>query len=227
MSASHNVWYHLRGLEPLSLCDWPGHPCATLFLGDCNLRCPTCHNAELAWDMTSLEQIPGQVVRSFLKERAGWIHGVTVTGGEPTCVPGLGELLYMIAQLGLPAKVDTNGMRPDVVADVLEHGLAAQFAVDVKGPYHKYDQLTGGCVSPAVAELNLGEIFALARQAPGAFYFRLTRVPCLTDEDVETARGYLPPGFELTIQEYVPPRRRSDAKPDHETRRQVGDLVHG
>ena len=39
----------VRGLERLSLCDWPGRMSAVLFFGGCNLRCPTCHNAELAW----------------------------------------------------------------------------------------------------------------------------------------------------------------------------------
>jgi pyruvate formate lyase activating enzyme len=227
MNAEHNVWHHLRGLEPSSLCDWPGHPCSTLFLGSCNLKCPTCHNQRLAWDMESLERVPAAWAKSFLAERAGWIHGVTITGGEPTFVPGLGELLYELKRLGLPAKVDTNGMLPEVVLDILEQGLATQFAVDVKGPYGKYPQLTGGCVSEAVARFNLEEIFALAEQRPEAFYFRLTRVPCLTDADVQTARGYLPAGFELKIQKYVAPTRRAHATPDHETRRKAGDLVHG
>ena len=47
-------WNHLRGLTPLSLCDWPGRPCCVVFLGGYNLRCPSCHNADLAWNMTSL-----------------------------------------------------------------------------------------------------------------------------------------------------------------------------
>lgn len=225
MSATTNVWHYLRGLEPYSLCDWPGHPCATLFLGSCNLRCPTCHNHALAWNMQELEQVPAAAAKSFLAERAGWIHGVTITGGEPTFVPGLGELLWELKRLNLPVKLDTNGMLPEVVRDVLDQGLAEQVAVDVKGPYHKYDQLTGGGVASAVAELNLGEIFAMARKQPEAFYFRLTRVPCLTDEDVETARGYLPAGFKLKIQDYVPPRRREHAQSDHEARRPVGNLV--
>ncbi|MBU1247544.1 MAG: radical SAM protein, partial [Proteobacteria bacterium] len=124
MFATKNVWHHLRGLEPYSLCDWPGHPCTTLFLGSCNLRCPTCHNHVLAWDMLALEQMPAVACKSFLAERAAWIHGVTITGGEPTFVPGLGELLWMIKGLGLPVKLDTNGMLPDVVRDVLEQDLA-------------------------------------------------------------------------------------------------------
>lgn len=226
MKATENVWHYLRGLEPFSLCDWPGHPCTTLFLGSCNLKCPTCHNHVLAWNMEALEQLPAAAAKAFLAERAGWISGVTITGGEPTFVPGIGELLWMIKRLNLPVKLDTNGMLPEVVHDVLEQGLAKQFAVDVKGPYHKYEQLTGGCVSSAVAQVNLEEIFSMARLNPEAFYFRLTKVPALTDEDVETARGYLPAGFELTIQDYVPPRRRENAESDYETGRKVGDLVN-
>ncbi len=112
MSTTQNVWHYLRGLEPFSLCDWPGHPCSTLFLGSCNLRCPTCHNHILAWGMDELELVPAATAKAFLAERAKWIHGVTITGGEPTFVPGLGELLWEIKQLNLPVKLDTNGMLP-------------------------------------------------------------------------------------------------------------------
>ena len=42
-------WSRLRGIQPLSLCDWPGHTSCVLFLGGCNLRCPTCHNMDMAF----------------------------------------------------------------------------------------------------------------------------------------------------------------------------------
>ena len=215
----------MRGLEPLSLCDWPGRPCAVIFLGGCNLRCPTCHNFELAWTMERLPVVPDWKVRVFLAERRRWLMGVTVTGGEPTMAPGLGELLWELNKLELPVKLDSNGMRPDVVAELLDQGLVHTFAVDVKGPYAKYPALTGNAVDEALARANMERIFALAESRPESFYFRLTRVPGLTDDDVRQARGYLPEGFSLTIQDYVPPRR-TYAEADHEERRPVGDVVH-
>ena len=226
MNEPAGVWKYVRGIERFSLCDWPGNPCAVIFLGGCNLRCPTCHNADLAWDMESLPVIPHYKLKVALAERARWLSGVTVTGGEPTTVPGLGELLYEIKKLGLPVKVDTNGMRPRVVADLLRYGLADRLAVDVKGPFHKYRKLTGNGVTNEQARENMGNIFAMARQHPDSFYFRTTLVPELTDTDVDIARSYLPPGFDLILQDYVPPRRMTNALSDHEERRPAGNVVN-
>jgi pyruvate formate lyase activating enzyme len=227
MDKPSGVWNYVRGFENLSLCDWPGRSTCILFLGGCNLRCPTCHNFELAWDMHSLPPVEARDIKAYLRDRAGWLDGVTITGGEPTIVPGVGELLYEVKKSGLPIKMDTNGMRPDVVHDLLQYKLVDVFAVDVKGPYEKYPALTGNAVSEIAAKANLERIFAMAETAPEAFYFRLTGVPGLTQEDIDTARSYLPLNLELKIQQYVPPRRKTEnAKPDNEKRRQVGDVVN-
>ncbi|CCH50053.1 anaerobic ribonucleoside-triphosphate reductase activating protein [Pseudodesulfovibrio piezophilus] len=226
MNEPAGVWEYVRGFENLSLCDWPGRATCIIFLGGCNLRCPTCHNHQLAWDMQSLPVIDHAHIKSYLRDRAGWLDGVTVTGGEPTQIHGVGELLYEIKRFGLPVKVDTNGMRPDIVKDLLHCKLADVFAVDVKGPYGKYPALTGQAVSEIAARHNLERIFEMAASLPDAFYFRTTRVPGLTDGDMEIAQSYLPPEFELKIQQYVPPRRTPEhAQPDNETRRQIGDVV--
>lgn len=227
MNEPKGVWKYVRGFENLSLCDWPGRSTCIVFLGGCNLRCPTCHNHQLAWDMHSLPIIDHNHIKAYLRNRSGWLDGVTVTGGEPTIVDGLGELLYELKKSGLPVKVDTNGMRPEVVKDLLHFKLADVFAVDVKGPYAKYPALTGNAVSEIAAQANLERIFELALAKPEAFYFRTTRVPGLTEDDLGTAQDYLPLEYELKIQEYVPPRRTPEhAQPNHEERRPVGDVVY-
>jgi len=221
---TQSAWNHLRGLEPLSLCDWPGRPCAVVFLGGCNLRCPTCHNAELAWNMESLPVLPQASLRAFLAKRSRWLSGVTVTGGEPTAVPGIGAILHEISLSGQPIKVDTNGMLPEAVELMLAEGLVSQFFVDVKGPFEKYPALTGGAVSEYDARRNLSRMFALAEAWPGTFLFRTTLVPLLTTEDVAAVRGMLPAGFSLTTQDYKPPRS-PHAHTDSEARRTAGNLV--
>ena len=37
----------IKGIQKLTLLDYPGRLAATVFLGGCNLRCPFCHNASL------------------------------------------------------------------------------------------------------------------------------------------------------------------------------------
>ncbi len=213
-----SAWRHLRGLTPLSLCDWPGRPCCVVFLGGCNLRCPGCHNQGLAWDMESLPLLPLARLKAFLTGRARWLSGVTVSGGEPTNVPGIGMILHEISTAGLPIKLDTNAMRPDVVEALLSEGLVEVFSVDVKGPFGLYPALSGGAVSEHDARRNLSRIFALAEARPGAFSFRTTLVPQLSEDDIVTVRGLLPAGFTLATQEYQTPRR-PHALTDPEARR--------
>ncbi|WP_034602799.1 anaerobic ribonucleoside-triphosphate reductase activating protein, partial [Maridesulfovibrio frigidus] len=208
MSNKSAGWNHIRGLEPLSLCDWPGKASCVLFLGGCNLYCPTCHNFDLAWHMEKLPVISRNDIKIFLRNRAKWLDGITITGGEPTTVPNLGEILLEINNVSkLPIKLDSNGMLPEILEEILEQGLVEKFAIDVKGPYDKYPALTGQGVTADFAQKSLERVFEIAKANPDAFYFRLTKVPLLSDEDVETARGYLPDSFDLTIQAYIPPRR--------------------
>ena len=219
-------WNRLRGVEAMSMCDWPGRASCVLFLGGCNLHCPTCHNFELAWSMEALPRVSRMGVLSLLRDRKTWLDGITITGGEPTTVPGLHALLEDVRSAGLPVKMDTNGMRPDVAGDLLASGLVDVFAVDVKGPWSKYPALTGNAVSAGTASDGLEAFFAMARKHPDRFYFRTTQVPALSDADIETVRGYLPLGFTLTVQQYKPPRR-NHALADSEEGRTTGDVVQG
>ena len=219
-----SAWTNVFGFERVSLCDWPGMNASVIFLGGCNMHCPTCHNFNLAWHSDTLDPIPQKAIENYLTKRARWIDGVVITGGEATITPGLVELINDVRALGMPVKMDTNGMRPDVVKQLLEEDLVKLFAVDVKGPFSKYPVLTGGTTSAEEAEENLGEIFKLAIQYPDKFLFRITKVPVLNEEDITIAESYLPEGFTLKHQEYVPPRREH-AETDSEARQLSGDMV--
>lgn len=225
MDRDFTAWNDVRGFERVSMCDWPGHVSCVLFMGGCNLRCPTCHNAGLAWRPERHPRIERETVVSYVAERRRWLDGITVTGGEPTMADGLAPLLADLKRLGLPVKLDTNGMRPQTVADLLAAGLVDQFAVDFKGPFHKYPLLTGECVTADEARLNLERIFEMAERCPRQFYFRVTKVPALTDEDVAAMPAAMPKGFPLILQTYVPPGRKVDAQADPETRRMSGNVV--
>lgn len=205
-------WKFVRGFERFSLCDWPGNTCCVIFLGGCNLHCPTCHNAEMAWHYESLPALKRDALLDFIRQRKKWLDGVTVTGGEPTTVPGLNVILSDLAEIGLKIKLDSNGMRPEVLEQILDLNVVTTFAVDIKGPYEKFPQLTGNAVTAEEAQANIEKIFALAKAQPDKFYFRTTKVPLLTDDDIETVRTYLPHGFSLTEQKFVEPRRTLHAE---------------
>ena len=198
-------WSYIRGLQPGSLCDWPGRISAVLFLGGCNLRCPTCHNARLAWTPEKCPPITRSFVHRFIRSRSAWLDGLVVSGGEPTCTPGLDELLEELAAFDLPIKLDTNGLQPEIVRSVLNRGLVQAVAVDVKGPWSKYPDLSGGHCSPQQAQDALEAIFSLAKEASASFFFRCTAVPALNSRDIEEVKMLLPSGFTLSVQTYIPP----------------------
>jgi pyruvate formate lyase activating enzyme len=204
LSDQQSPWLFLRGLEPVSFCDWPGKISAVLFLGGCNLRCPTCHNRQLAFHPETLPLLPKNDVMRLLATRRGWIDGLVISGGEPTTVPFLEDLLAELAGQGLPVKLDTNGLAPERIERLLAANLVECLAVDVKGPWTKYPLLTGGACSPERARDSLQAVFALAENHPEHFLFRLTEVPALSSGDIEEVEACLPDGFHLTRQEYRP-----------------------
>jgi pyruvate formate lyase activating enzyme len=201
-------WEYVRGLQPTSFCDWPGRVCAVIFLGGCNLRCPTCHNAKVAWSPENLPQLDKNEILSLLLRRKDWLDGIVLTGGEPTCVPHLDQLLIEIKEVvGLPLKVDSNGLKPEVLGHILQEQLVEMLAVDVKGPWEKYPLLTGQACSAQEAEATFMDVWELVSAWPDFFYFRCTQVPQLNEADLDIVRGYLPAGFKLNIQKYVEPAK--------------------
>ena len=83
----------IGGLQRVSLNDYPGKICATVFTQGCNFRCPYCHNPELVDPGQYGPVIPEKEVLSFLDKRRGKLEAVTVTGGEPTLQKDLEKFL--------------------------------------------------------------------------------------------------------------------------------------
>ena len=133
----------IKGWARTSLIDFPGHIATVLFTAGCNFRCPMCHNAELVLRPGALPSLRLDELWAFLAKRAGKITGVVVTGGEPTLQPDLPELLERVRDLGYVVKLDSNGYRPDALADLLDADLVDFVAMDVKAPPEKYELLAG------------------------------------------------------------------------------------
>lgn len=210
MTDTSPVWDRVRGMEPVSLCDWPGRVSCVLFTGGCNLRCPTCHNASLAWSWERLPALDRAAVLADLGRRRRWLDGITVSGGEPTSLDGLEALLADLAGTGLPVKLDSNGSDPGVLARLLADDLVQTLAVDVKGPWRMYPELTGRGMTADAARDCLEQVFDLARRHPGRVYFRCTKVPALSPADLEETRAQVPADQPLSFQAFVPPRRVDD-----------------
>ena len=60
----------IHGLQKMTLLDFPEHVACTVFLGGCDLRCPYCHNYELATGKVP-PVMDEEELFDFLKKRKG------------------------------------------------------------------------------------------------------------------------------------------------------------
>lgn len=135
---------NIHGLQKLSLLDYPGKLCCTIFTGGCNMRCPFCHNANLVINSNgSGEIIKWPQVRQFLQNRSQLLDAVCITGGEPTIQKGLANCISEIKELGFLVKLDTNGTNPQVLKELVSAELVDYIALDVKNSQAKYAMTVG------------------------------------------------------------------------------------
>ena len=177
----------IKGLQKLTLLDFPDKMACTLFTFGCNFRCPFCHNASLVLsDRADGTLISEEEFFTFLSRRKGILEGVCITGGEPTLQPDLPDFIARIKDAGYAVKLDTNGYRPAVLRSLAERGLLDYVAMDVKNSLDRYGETVGiTCFDTAPVEESMD--FLMEGRVP--FEFRTTLVRGLHTEDSLRAMG--------------------------------------
>ena len=165
----------LKGVQKLTLLDFPGKMACTVFTGGCNFLCPFCHNASLVIGERVRESatLPEEEFFAFLKKRRGILEGVCVSGGEPTLAPGILSFLNNIKELGFLVKLDTNGYRPDVLRAAVDGGLADYVAMDIKSSKTGYARAVG-LSHFDISKIEESTDFLMHKKVP--FEFRTTLV---------------------------------------------------
>ena len=163
--------------------DFDGKIACTVFTGGCNFRCPFCHNAPLVVGNLKSQQIDESEVFDYLQKRKGLVDAVCVTGGEPTLQPDLCDFLAKVRSMGYATKLDTNGLRPDVLKAVLDDKLVDYVAMDVKNSPEKYAHTIG------VQNVDMSKILnsiQLLKDSGIDFEFRTTLIKEFhTSDDVQ------------------------------------------
>jgi pyruvate formate lyase activating enzyme len=129
-----------HALTPFTLLDFPGRSACILWVAGCNMRCGYCHNPDIVLGKGTLSE---QSALAFLRQRQGLLDGVVLSGGEATTWPGLGDFAAIAKALGFAIKLDTNGLRPDVIAHLLDGDLIDYIALDYKAPLVRFKKVTG------------------------------------------------------------------------------------
>ncbi len=136
----------------------------------CNLRCPYCYNTELVSPSKALQAqnagddnrlqaqksgaqakrdepqfVSIQDIIAHLKKRANVLSGFVISGGEPLLHPDtVRQLILEARSLGYKIKLDTNGMFPDRMQELLSDSACAPdyIALDVKTSPARYGELS-------------------------------------------------------------------------------------
>ena len=192
----------IGGLQKLTLIDYPGKVAATAFLFGCNFRCPYCHNPELVYSKSGegQPQIKESDFFKFLKERAGFLDGICITGGEPTIHSDLPKFIQKIKKNGFFIKLDTNGTNPDMLKELIENNLVDFVAMDIKTSIAKYKKFG--------AEHEVSQIqksVNIIRNSDKDYEFRTTVAPEIVDEkDIEEIGRWLKGSKKIALQQFRP-----------------------
>ncbi len=189
----------IKGLQKLTLLDYPGLVACTVFTGGCNFRCPFCHNASLVVPGRDPLQEDEEAVLAFLKKRRGVLDGVTVSGGEPLLQPDLARFLLKVKELGYKVKLDTNGAFPDRLISLVEEGLVDRVAMDLKNSPALYEKTAGAAVD--LQAIGRSKDFLL--QGNVEYEFRTTVVKGLhTEESIGQAARWIQGAKEYYLQQF-------------------------
>ncbi len=170
----------IKGIQKLTLLDFPGRVACTIFTAGCNFRCPFCHNASLVLSAdTPTGTIPTEELFAFLEARRGRLTGICISGGEPTLQPDLEDFIRRVRALGYAVKLDTNGYRPEVLARLISEGLVDYIAMDIKSSREGYSRVAGVDVDIDKIEQSVRIIM----QSGVPYEFRTTVVKELHTED--------------------------------------------
>lgn len=191
---------NICGYQKTTLLDYPGHVAATFFTGGCNFRCPFCHNSDLITYPSSTDNISEEEIFTFLKKRKNILSGICITGGEPTLQPDLAEFIEKVRSYGYKIKLDTNGYRPEVIADLLEKNLLDYIAMDIKAGYSNY--VTASGISNLIIK-KIEDSVSIIENSGIPYEFRTTVVKELHNEtDFQEIADMLSPKSPYFIQSF-------------------------
>ena len=197
------------GFQGTSLIDFPGKIASIMFLAGCNLRCQYCHNGELfkveGKDVLSLDHIFKTIDR-----RKNFIDGLVVTGGEPSLYKGLKEFLKEFkSKFNLEIKLDTNGLNPEFIEDVLP--FVDYFAIDIKTTPDQYPSL-GSKLDVKDIEANLLQTKNILENSKKPIEYRTTMYPPIVKsyDDLYEMLNYIPASADYYLQGFVSQTSWSD-----------------
>lgn len=202
-----NINKILAGYNKISYCDWPQKISSILFTTGCNLRCPTCHNWQIAYgDNINNNSLDIDEIITYVNSKKSWIDGLVISGGEPLMhKDALISLCdYIKSKSDILLKLDTNGTYPSHLKEIISEKVIDIVAMDVKGPFTAYPKLVGSIKAPEYFENLIKESISVIVDTKTNAYFRTTLVPEVFNNKsyMDVIKSYIPSGYKHRIQAY-------------------------
>jgi pyruvate formate lyase activating enzyme len=176
----------IKGFVDISLVDWDEKVSSTIFLANCNMRCPFCYNVPLVLHPEKLRTIPFEEIAEYLERNREWIDGVVITGGEPTIHSDLLNLCEKIKHLRFLVKIDTNGTNPTLIKELINRNLVDYIAMDIKAPLEQDKYYAAMGVGTPNLLNKILETINILRDSQIDHEFRTTLIPTVHKEkDIE------------------------------------------
>lgn len=136
----------------------------TVFLRGCPIQCSYCQNEgiQTGEDWRDLEEI-----KEMIHSSSPYISGVIFSGGEPTRQKeALIELARYAKGINLDVGIQTNGLFPETLRQLIEERLADKVALDFKSRFEGYSiQQEKGGLTFENYERNARKSFTLCKNA--------------------------------------------------------------
>ncbi|MBN1431945.1 MAG: anaerobic ribonucleoside-triphosphate reductase activating protein [Methanomicrobiaceae archaeon] len=127
------------GFVPLSTVDWRGKAVCTVFFRGCPVRCYYCHNRDIQTgeDLHEVDEIEDMIRQSRLV-----ISGVIFSGGEATMQKdAIIELARRCKRMNLAVGVQTNGVFPETLEEMIKESLVDLVHLDIKTRWEHYPRM--------------------------------------------------------------------------------------
>jgi pyruvate formate lyase activating enzyme len=198
----------IRGFTDTSFVDWDGKISSVVFTEGCNLRCTFCYNFGLVLHPQNFDLVEEEHILGYLRENSDFLDGVCISGGEPTLQEDLLQFCRKIKGLGLGIKLDTNGMNPKLLKQLIDEGLIDYIAMDVKAPLNakEYSEVAGVSLNGSMDEIK--HSIQIVIDSGLDHEFRTTVVPDVhTVESVEAISKSLVGARRFRLQKFQPHTR--------------------
>lgn len=188
---------NIGGLQKTSLLDYPNAISAIVWTVGCNFKCPFCYNKDVVEG--NVELISEEDVLAFLKKRKGLLEGLVISGGEPLLQEDIIDFTKKVKDLGYLIKIDTNGMLPKKLKELIDKKLVDYVAMDIKAPKKKYNKLSG--VKTDISEIE--KSIDIIKKDASDYEFRTTICPnLLIREDIIDIAKWLEGSKRFYLQQF-------------------------